>query len=291
MRAFFHWRYSGVFIPLWFATGVGMALANRFFLAYLFFVVFGIWTLCYWLNSDYLAKKKRELQRREVVRHADRLRTSARKHGIALYGVSSLLILITAVCLYAVHLAEIEYILSSREEWLIPANDPPPPNYCAMPRPQGSITMYFGTNTIYATTFPHPVIALHHHGDPPQKIDPKVTLDRDKNGHLALTMDIFDANGDIVAEIDRNHFTVNRSNFKMVRNDRSSLSIVIPHNKEEVLVARYLNPNSFQISKAILRFPGAPVIEVANGQLLISKNMMIETCLSSFRADIVVEAN
>jgi hypothetical protein len=58
LRPVFHWAYSGVFIPLFFGLGVTLALANRFAMAYAFFVLFAVWGIAYWLTSDWLGKKR-----------------------------------------------------------------------------------------------------------------------------------------------------------------------------------------------------------------------------------------
>jgi hypothetical protein len=286
----FPWLFLGLAVAL---IGVGLSVEPfdyLFGLARLLFSLTLISGIGWWLTSKQLKSRKPRLTRQQ------------KKQGETLFGyrVWTWLPVLLMICLCAYTLALTNKIELSRElslgyGWLVPADDPGPPNQCSIPKPPDSLTMYFGTNTIYATKFPHTVIGLHHHGDPPDKIDPKVILDRDKGGRLALTMDIFDDKGDIVAEIDRNHFTVNKNNFKIIHknDDRSALSVFIPHNKEEVLDVRYLNPHSFQIAKAVLRFPGAPLIEVSDGQLRITPGgIMIASCLgSTFEADIVLEAN
>ena len=72
LRSTFHWKYSGAFIPLFFATGVAMALASRFAMAYTFFILFGVWGIGYWLTSDFLRKKLAHMQKRETRRNRDR---------------------------------------------------------------------------------------------------------------------------------------------------------------------------------------------------------------------------
>jgi hypothetical protein len=86
LRPAFHWRYSGAFIPLFFATGIGMALANKFAMAYGFFALFGLWSLLYWLTSDTLADKRRELHTRAVRKDPDLLVSKLRQYLIYEWG-------------------------------------------------------------------------------------------------------------------------------------------------------------------------------------------------------------
>jgi hypothetical protein len=70
LRPFFHWKFSGVFIPAFFGGGIGMISLGQYFLAYIFFCFFGVWGVCYWLTSDVLQKKgllpKGRMQRKDL---------------------------------------------------------------------------------------------------------------------------------------------------------------------------------------------------------------------------------
>ena len=75
---------------------------------------------------------------------------------------------------------------------------------------------------------------------------PKIIIEKNDRGQVAVTMDLFDSTGDIVAEIQKSQFTINPNNhFKIVRKDKSSL-VEIPRWKEEVLSIGYLNPSEIK---------------------------------------------
>jgi hypothetical protein len=73
---FFHWKYSQIFIPLAFATGVGMALANKFIGAYVFFLLMGTWWIFCWLASNPVTRKRVLLKNRKIRRTPVLLRTA-----------------------------------------------------------------------------------------------------------------------------------------------------------------------------------------------------------------------
>ena len=67
-------------------------------------------------------------------------------------------------------------------------------------------------------------------------------------------MDVLDANSKIIAELNKNEFTVSPHNyFRMIRRDRSSLAVFDDY-KKEVLNVHYLNPQAMWIN-AELKYP------------------------------------
>jgi len=94
-RPIFHWMYSGVFIPLFFGTGVTMALASRFSMAYVSFALFGIWSVGYWLTSDWLQKKRIALSKRRVKKDAHRFAAEMRKYCAWEWGVCLVIVAAT----------------------------------------------------------------------------------------------------------------------------------------------------------------------------------------------------
>jgi hypothetical protein len=95
MRPLLHWKYSGVFIPLFFATGIAMALANKFLMAHVFFLLFGLWSVASWLTSDGLARKRKALTKGAVRGNTGVLRAESRKYCAYKSGVSLLLAILT----------------------------------------------------------------------------------------------------------------------------------------------------------------------------------------------------
>ena len=66
LQGFFHWKFSGTLIPLFWGTvvamvGIATAYSNAEFFfnwAYVFAALFLIWSLGYWLTSGTLEKKE-----------------------------------------------------------------------------------------------------------------------------------------------------------------------------------------------------------------------------------------
>ena len=94
-RPIFHWKYSGVAIPVFFGTGVAMALADKFLMAYVFFALFGVWSIAYWLTSDTLTRMRKRLLTRSVRRDVKLLLQETRKYCIYESGVCVLIICVT----------------------------------------------------------------------------------------------------------------------------------------------------------------------------------------------------
>lgn len=76
IRHFFHWKWSGVCIPLFLGGGLTMASANHYTFAYVFFALSGIWSLGYWLTSDILLEMHKTISIRRI-RRDPKLRLSA----------------------------------------------------------------------------------------------------------------------------------------------------------------------------------------------------------------------
>lgn len=253
MRSFFHWKYSGVFIPLWFGTGVAMGLANHFVLAYLFFVVCGLWSVAYWLTSDYLDKQRGMLRGRAIARNPERLQRAKRRYLTALYGISILLVLLTGICLDVVHIAQTEYELSTLEGFLYPANDKDPPSFCA-PTDENALKFFMGRNEAYSSQFPFAVLRIHNKN--------RIVVDRNKDKRIALSMDVFDETGKVLVTFEKGHFIVVQNNIlDFGRPDKSTL-IVRDQHKNEVLYVHYINPRSVQVA-ALLRYPDYGTVSIS----------------------------
>jgi hypothetical protein len=264
MRAFFHGKYSGVFIPLWFGTGVAMALGNRFFLAYLFFVVFGLWSLGYWLNSAYLQKKRNALRKREITRNQDRLRRSTRNYRISLYGVSGLSLLLTGICLDAVHIAQVQYVLGLPEGELTPANEPSPQHGCRL-NPPDALMIYFGMGAAAsyapANFTNHTIIKIGGHD--------LLSLNHDPKG-VTVSAEIFDPDG-ILVEIDHGKFHIYRTD--SVKHQRPDVHTLLVYDKwnNKRLAVRYLNSHAIDVSGTFF-YPGYKTVLANENGLNIAGN-------------------
>jgi hypothetical protein len=261
VRPFFHWKYSGVFIPLFFAIGVAMALGNRFALAYVSFAFFGVWALCFWQTSDLLRNKKHALGSRQKKRNVILASRALRNYFYWKWGVSVFLLAITYICIAFVHAAEIEHELESYEGELIPADDPAPPNPCIGRAPSGASIFYFGNSAAWSKSFHQSLINIGG--------AELLSTDRGPEGRLSINAEIFGPDQKIIAKIRNNRFTVNRNNIlKMERKDLSSLRVVDQYD-QEVLKVRYLNPGAIKFL-GLLYFPGLsrPLIIQENQQVI-----------------------
>ena len=250
-RAFFHWRYSGVFIPVWFGGGLGAVFANQFFPAYGFFSVMGLWTIGYWLFSDVLERQNGKVQK--LKRKANREKATAqnkfeyrdadRKFVILKFGVLLLLILITGSCLYWTYSKEWEHELGKLDGWLVPGDDDVKPD--CLPShtpfhinvdssvPENAVSVFLGDSRFVTPTFPYSPLMYN--------AKPVLTMDRDDAGRIGITVDIRSRDGKIVARFDKGHFQINANNIlSMKRPDKSTL-IVEDQDGTEVLNIRYRN--------------------------------------------------
>jgi hypothetical protein len=201
-------------------SGTGLMLSLSQFELSTYLIIFsGISAGAWWCSLDFLNQK--QTVRRKV------LQTHNRFGQV----VGSILIAISAA--WVVHLIDdyaLEKELQLHTDWLVPASDPQPKTSC--PVVDGALQILLGNNTVYATSFPATIVSVDR--------KPQLVLDRDDQGRVAVTGNIFDENDDAIAEIDRNHFTVDGDVFKLERPDRSTLSVTIKKHKEEVLSIRFV---------------------------------------------------
>jgi hypothetical protein len=107
---------------------------------------------------------------------------------------------------------------------------------------------------------------------------PKIIIEKNDRGQVAVTMDLFDSTGDIVAEIQKSQFTINPNNhFKVVRKDKSSL-VEIPRWKEEVLSIGYLNPSEIKIT-GVFHYPGINPVRITEDALHVGSNVPRRQCM------------
>jgi CarboxypepD_reg-like domain len=138
---------------------------------------------------------------------------------------------------------------------LLPSDEPTPPNSCtnlAADRTLGLVgdgtLILMGFATSYVDRFPHTVLMVDD--------QPRLVVHKESDGAVWLSLDIFGADGKIIASLDEDGFTVRPgSYFKLTKKDKSSLRIVDEYN-EEVLNVRYVNPHAIWLN-ALLRYPGS----------------------------------
>lgn len=154
-RDIFHLQYSGIFIPLVYATGAGFMLAERFRIAYVLFAVSGVWACCYWLCSDFLRSKRTALQSKNIRRSALLLsRTQKRVLAWELLGVVIIWALVGA-SLFEARRLKVEAELKADHGWLYPDHESDPYGVCHPS--DGQLAMYVGSYSLLANSFHRPL--------------------------------------------------------------------------------------------------------------------------------------
>lgn len=127
-----------------------------------------------------------------------------------------------------------EPIIEQLQGKLLPSGEPTPATSCPQFVGNG-IFILMGFVTSYVDQFPHTVLMVDD--------KPRLVVHREIEGAIWLSLDIFGADGKIIASLDEDGFTVRPgSYFKLTKKDKSSLRIVDEYN-EEVLNVRYVNPS------------------------------------------------
>jgi hypothetical protein len=258
LRQIFHWKNSnGVIVALWGAVvamaALGASLDNApelFEWAYSFAVCAFVWSLGSWLTSDALQRRSRPPSRKQ----RRRLSTHSQKgYLVWKFGVSGLIATVFIGSLWLVADVKLRKELQSLKGRLLPASDPTPPNVCGAIPKEAALVQY-GDNFAVAKKFPHHVIVFIVGPDDNAEIIPALTLDRSADGSIVVLMDVKTRDNKIVVRLDEHGFLVSESNkLKMERPDTHTLIVVDPEG-EEVLNARYMNPQLIRLN-GVLRYP------------------------------------
>jgi hypothetical protein len=155
---------------------------------------------------------------------------------------------------FRAHTKSVERELSLLHGRLLPSDEQTPANACdnlGVSNGNG-ILILMGFAASYVDQFPHTVVDVDE--------QPRLVVNRNPDQTVTISLDIFGADGKVIAELDKDGFTVREhSYFKFIRNDRSSMKIIDEYNTE-VLNVRYVNPKAIWIN-ALLRYPGSnPVV-------------------------------
>jgi hypothetical protein len=97
VRGLLHWQYAGWFIAAFLPAGIAMAIDHRHGLAYSAFVVAGIWALCFWVASDFLEKKRKELDQKNVRKNPELRRLKRRSLLQWEWNVAAVIVFIVAL--------------------------------------------------------------------------------------------------------------------------------------------------------------------------------------------------
>src|SRR5579864_359382 len=210
VRRWFHWKRSGVVVPLffffgWAMVGVAASLSTTepllFLSALVLFCLTLVWTLGSWLTSDALGKRDPSAWNRNRRRASD-LKLHNAIYLTWKYVGCAAWVAIFIFCVGVTWTIWNNKELSQLHGVLIPANEPMPHTPCGSSIGQKSVILMYGDNAAVVDQFPHTV--LHS-----RSLGPMISLDRLDNGSIVVLMDIKDPEGRLVARLDRNGFTVN----------------------------------------------------------------------------------
>lgn len=128
--------------------------------------------------------------------------------------------------------------------WLQPAHDPTPHTSCSngVPGPR-DLTVFLGNDVVSVrgsrpSNVPLSLLRLAGRD--------VLTLNRDSQGRMAISAEIFSSNDDAIVVVDKNKFTASKEAF-IVDSDPHSLRVTIEHLNESVLEMHYLNPHAIRI--------------------------------------------
>lgn len=217
------------------------------------------------LGSDFLIAQRRLIRRR--------IKAAGRSVWIAETKVKVLesgtiigLLIMASGAFYFVHSRQEAYELSQQEGILYPADDPMPAHPCGTLKNE-QIVIFMGSNVSAPDSFPH--TALRVMGKD------RIIVNREQDGAIRVSLEIFDVRGILVAQIANGKFKVARQHlWDARRNDRSTLEIFDFQNNQ-VLKIRYLNSHAIWI-EGVLRYPEVRSPIVIDGNRLGSTRSVVK---------------
>lgn len=272
------WAVLGILVP----TGLAGVMSGWFGTAYTIVLVGGAWWIGrIWLSETFQARSKglNKLKRKALQPDASpkaltRYDQARHQYWLHLIGQTLLALIVTGVFLFWVRSEQTAYELQQLEGWLKPLDLPTPPNPCDGYAPSEAVKILVGSMASFITEFPSTILMI--------KEEPILVLDRNKNGEIAVTMDIYDEQDNIVVAINKNKFTLNNDIFDHPREDHGSLKVVLKKRKEKVLNIRYLNKRAIQI-EGVFRHPGSPALKVDGKQTLYGPFVLADGCVGNAR--------
>jgi len=292
LNRMFHWKYTGVFGPSLLFAGLGVAVAEKFTLAYICFAAAGTWTVAWWLFSDPLSDLRRKATRLSRSQRRNKtpamidakLRRSRSIFRIA-QGVGIAVIAgVTLLLEGGTYRLEQQWELRQLHGILYPANEPDPPGGCTGSSPpyRDSLKFYFGPRTGAMPYTNHLTIIKGEDGTV------YLAIDRLPNGSAALTAHVTGEDGSVIINVDKNTFEINRNrildSLSPPRPDRSTIAIKDDHGN--TLTVRLLNKNSIQMAGRIhLKGKQYAVIDDNGITIYPSKLSFSSLCLGVLHSD------
>jgi len=243
-----------------------------FFLTYLYVGLATVWTLVFWVSTEWLQKKnpgrwKRPRNRR--ITPGDWRTFNGLKWG----GI----ILVLAGALFVASIArwmqvqewerKFQEATKKQEEALrqelqqlkgklYPANDPMPNHRCGPIEPN-DLVIFIGSNTFIAHKFPQTILEIKG-----KKI---LAVDKGVDGSVVVSLDVLSRDGRIIARLRDGEFIINPQNYldAIPRKDRSSLTVT-DQNGTQVLDMRYINSQAIKIN-TVLAYPDMEPLKFNEG--------------------------
>lgn len=249
LRPVFHWKLTNWVIGICGGAALTTAIAAKFALAYLFLFVTAFYSVGCWLTSDTLAIKFKARPSKLYGADGKPLPAVANRPLGWLLAPTIVILLFFGFFGFWIKGLQIDKELESLNGWLYPADEDINVQ-CPLHHPNDLVLMV-GTSAYVTDKFPHTAIAIN--------CDNVLSIDRDANGRIGVTLTIRDKDGKVIVDLDRGLFTVNKNNYFAIDRHRSRSTLsVIDQSNQEVLYLHLANKNVLQL-RAILNYRGISV--------------------------------
>ncbi len=256
-------RPTEIGASLLFAVGLQAVYGDDFVLGTLSLSLSAVWGIAAWWLSDELQRRRPQPPRKQKYAQIEKYKHSRHRYLLWKFSIPVFIMAVLILSAFFVSYKREQNILKEYEGFLLPANDPDPPNSCNFEigghkmMSDSALKVFLGKIMVSYSMFPHRIFTVN--GKNP------LVLNRDEAGRIALTMDIFDKDEKIVVEFREGHFRVNpNTQFDMKRPDRSTL-IVRDNYKNEVLNIRYVNRHAVRVA-ALLQYSQAKPVQIRGTQ-------------------------
>ncbi len=235
-----------------FAVGLAMIYGGDFRLGIVALTLTAAWGIVAWLLSDELQKRKPQLPKKQRFEQIQKYKHARKRYLFWKFSIPLGALILLLLSAWFVDRKREQEMLSEFEGFLLPMDDPDPVSFCR-PTNIDALKIFVGPNEVYSSKFPFVVLRVYGKD--------RVVVDRDSDGRIALTVDIFDQQGKLIVSFEKGHFAVVQTNILDMKRPNRGTLIVRDQYKNQVLDVRYLNKRSLQIS-GLLRYPEVGAIPI-----------------------------